>query len=73
MVNGGSIEGKERANIVLPLPGGPHISMLNHIQAVTESLKGAGPDDFTSERKWLKQRVDRCNTVSKKRRNNKAT
>lgn len=33
------------------------VKMLKTIQVVTKSLKGADPDDFGSEEKWLKQRL----------------
>lgn len=48
------------------------VSMLTAIQVVTKNLKGADPDDFESEAKWLKQRAEKRATVSQKRGNTKA-
>lgn len=47
------------------------VEMLEAIQAVTRNLKGADPDDFGSEEKWLKHRAEKRAMVSKKRRNKK--
>jgi len=47
--------------------------MLTSIRAVTKNLKGADPDDFDSEEKWLKQRLEKRATVSQRRWNNKAS
>lgn len=48
------------------------VKMLSSIGAVTKNLKGADPDDFDSEEKWLKERLQKRATVSQKRGNNKA-
>jgi len=47
--------------------------MLTSIRAVTKNLKGADPDDFDSEGRWLKERLEKRATVSQKRGNNKAS
>jgi len=47
--------------------------MLKSIDRITRSLKGADPDEFDSETRWLEQREQKRVTASKKRRNNKAS
>jgi len=47
--------------------------MLTSIRVVTKNLKGADPDDFDSEEKWLKERLEKRATVSQKRGNSKAS
>ena len=49
------------------------VKMLNSIGRLTRSIKGADPDDFDSEAKWLKQRAENRELVSQKRGNNKAS
>lgn len=49
------------------------VRMLTAIQVVTKNLRGADPDDFQSEAKWLKQRAEKRATVSQKRGNRKAS
>jgi len=49
------------------------VGMLTSIRAVTKNLKGADPDDFDSEQKWLRHRLEKRATVSQKRGNNKAS
>lgn len=49
------------------------VRMFDSIKAITENVKGANPDDFGSEQKWLKQRAEKRATASQKGRNNKAT
>jgi len=49
------------------------VGMLTSMRVVTKNLKGADPDDFDSEEKWLKQRLEKRATVSQRRRNNKAS
>jgi hypothetical protein len=46
------------------------VKMLNSLDRITKSLKGADPDNFDSERQWLKQRAEKRLTVAKKRGNN---
>ena len=48
------------------------VKMLNCLDRISKSLKGADPDDIDSEAKWLKQRAGKRARVSQKRRNNKA-
>ena len=48
------------------------VKMLESLNRTTKSLRGADPDDFNSEAKWLKQRAGKRATVSQKRRNSKA-
>lgn len=43
------------------------MGMLEAIQAITKSLKGADPDDWDSEQKWLKQRKQERARGSQKR------
>jgi len=48
------------------------VKMLTAIWTITKNLKGADPDDFDSEEKWLKQRLEKRVRVSQKRGNNKS-
>jgi len=48
------------------------VKMLTAIRTITKNLKGADPDDFDSEEKWLKQRLEKRVRVSQKRGNNKS-
>jgi len=49
------------------------LKMVNSIRAITKNLKGADPNNFNSEEKWLKQRLEKRAMVSQKRGDNKAT
>lgn len=48
------------------------VEMLNSADRITKNLKGADPDDFGSEAKWLRQRAENRASVSQKRGDNKA-
>jgi len=49
------------------------VMMLDSIRVVTKHLKGADPDDFASEQKWLKHRAEKREMASQKERNPKAS